>query len=149
MGLSDTHQQAARTILIRLSAPGARAVDVARRVVTTELVLAGDADGEAALATLIQARLVMVDSGTAEIAHEAVFREWPRLRGWIEEERDAFRMLVQLRAGAGSGASSTTTPLCTAAPGSRRWLTHSTPSKALGRQRSRSMGPPGRSSPRA
>ncbi len=98
IALPATRQQATRTILTRLAAPGAATADSARRVATNQLVSAGDLDAEAALRALIDARLVTVDSGTAEIAHEAVFREWPRLRGWIEEDRDALRMLAQVRA---------------------------------------------------
>ncbi len=100
VSLPPAHQQATRTIFIRLAAPGSRSADSARRVATTELVPSGDVDAEAALRALIDARLVTADSGTAEIAHEAVFREWPRLREWIEEDRDAFRVLGQLRASA-------------------------------------------------
>ena len=33
-------------------------------------------------------RLLTVSAGTVEIAHEALLREWPRLRGWIDEDRD-------------------------------------------------------------
>jgi formylglycine-generating enzyme required for sulfatase activity len=36
------------------------------------------------------------DGGTVEVAHEALFREWTRLRGWLEPERarlDALRSL--------------------------------------------------------
>ncbi len=100
IALPEARQRATRTILTRLAAPGAATADSARRVATNQLVSAGDVDGEAALRALIDARLVTVDSGTAEIAHEAVFREWPRLRGWIEEDRDALRMLGQLRVSA-------------------------------------------------
>ena len=34
---------------------------------------------------------------TVELAHEALLREWPRLRGWIEEDRQAIVVLGQLR----------------------------------------------------
>ena len=33
---------------------------------------------------------------SAEIAHEALIREWPRLRGWLAEDRDELRTLRQL-----------------------------------------------------
>ncbi len=100
IALPAARQLATRTILTRLAAPGAASADSARRVATTELVSAGDIDSDAALRALVDARLVTVDSGTAEIAHEAVFREWPRLRGWIDEDRDALRMLGQVRVSA-------------------------------------------------
>src|SRR5262249_8835449 len=31
---------------------------------------------------LVEARLVTVDEGTVQVAHEALIREWPRLREW-------------------------------------------------------------------
>ena len=35
---------------------------------------------------------MLVDAGTAEVAHEALLREWPRLRGWLEEDADGRRL---------------------------------------------------------
>ena len=34
---------------------------------------------------LTEARLLTVDDASVQIAHEALLRTWPRLRGWIEE----------------------------------------------------------------
>jgi WD40 repeat protein len=34
------------------------------------------------------ARLLVSHDGTLEVAHEALFRSWARLRGWLDEERD-------------------------------------------------------------
>ena len=44
------------------------------------------------LDTLISARLVTVSEGTAEVAHEALLREWPRLRGWLAEDAEGRRL---------------------------------------------------------
>ena len=33
-----------------------------------------------------------VSDGTAEVAHEALLREWPRLRGWLEEDAEGRRL---------------------------------------------------------
>ena len=41
---------------------------------------------------LTESRLVTVDEGTVEVAHEALFREWPRLRGWLEEDAEGRRL---------------------------------------------------------
>ena len=30
--------------------------------------------------------------GTAEVAHEALLREWPRLRGWLEADAEGRRL---------------------------------------------------------
>ena len=39
---------------------------------------------------------------SAEIAHEALIREWPRLRGWLAEDREELRALRQLTTAARS-----------------------------------------------
>ena len=44
------------------------------------------------LDVLAGSRLVLVDAGTAEVAHEALLREWPRLRGWLEEDAEGRRL---------------------------------------------------------
>ena len=53
---------------------------------------------------LADSRLLTVDAGTVELAHEALLREWPRLRGWIEEDRDALRAPRAAARGAPSGS---------------------------------------------
>src|SRR5262249_61562003 len=59
-------------------------------------------EADAVLERLAQARLGVVGDDPAEIAHEALIREWPRLRGWLAEDRDELRTLRQLTTAAGS-----------------------------------------------
>jgi formylglycine-generating enzyme required for sulfatase activity len=40
------------------------------------------------------------DGGTAEVAHEALFREWTRLKGWLEPERARLESLRSLQSDA-------------------------------------------------
>src|SRR5215813_289392 len=41
---------------------------------------------------LADARLLVTgDDQQVDVAHEALIRGWPRLRGWIEEDRSALR----------------------------------------------------------
>ena len=40
------------------------------------------------LRALADARLLVVDNGIVEVAHEALFRVWPLLSQWLEEERE-------------------------------------------------------------
>ena len=42
------------------------------------------------LGRFAEARLLTLDEGTAEVAHEVLIREWPTLRGWLEEDRRAY-----------------------------------------------------------
>ena len=37
------------------------------------------------------------DGGTVEVAHEALFREWTRLKGWLEPERARLEALRSLQ----------------------------------------------------
>ena len=37
-------------------------------------------------------RLLTVSDGAVEVAHEALLREWPRLRGWLEEDAEGRRL---------------------------------------------------------
>ena len=43
------------------------------------------------LAVLADERLVTIGEGEVEVAHEALLREWPRLRGWLEEDAQGRR----------------------------------------------------------
>ncbi len=79
--LDDGEREAARRILLRLADEGPDA-PVRRRVPLAQL---GD---EAVLETLADARLVTVGDGFAEVAHEALLRDWPRLRDWLEADAE-------------------------------------------------------------
>jgi DNA-binding SARP family transcriptional activator/WD40 repeat protein len=81
-------QVAAKRILLRLAAPGERPEVVRRRAPLSEFDLDRDDDASRAMAVLTDARLVTVAEGTAEVAHEALLREWPRLRTWLEDDAE-------------------------------------------------------------
>jgi conflict system STAND superfamily ATPase len=44
------------------------------------------------MAVLTDARLVTVAEGTAEVAHEALLHEWPRLRTWLEDDAEGRKL---------------------------------------------------------
>jgi len=48
------------------------------------------------LDVLADSRLVTVSEGTAEVAHEALLHEWPRLRAWLEEDAEGRRLHAHL-----------------------------------------------------
>jgi DNA-binding SARP family transcriptional activator/WD40 repeat protein len=89
--LSERQRERARGILLRL-ADAEEAAPVRRRVPLTELEAEQDENTVAALAVLTESRLVTVDEGTVEVAHEALLSEWPRLRGWLEEDAEGRRL---------------------------------------------------------
>jgi DNA-binding SARP family transcriptional activator/WD40 repeat protein len=84
--LDGDGQAAAKRILLRLAAPGEGAGSVRRRAAIAEFDLDRDDDAARAMAVLTGARLVTVAEGTAEVAHEALLDEWPRLRAWLEDD---------------------------------------------------------------
>ncbi len=90
-GLSETQRERARAILLRL-ADAEQPTPVRRRVALASLEAERDEDAASALAALTESRLVTVDEGTVEVAHEALLREWPRLRGWLEEDAEGRRL---------------------------------------------------------
>jgi len=80
--------------MLRLADPDGLSSDVRRRARRTELV-SGPTE-EVVLAALIDRRLLTASEDTIEVAHEALLREWPRLRGWLEEDREGRRLHRQL-----------------------------------------------------
>jgi len=87
-------REEARRIMLRLAGDG----DVRARVPIGELN--GAHRAREVLARLASDRLVTVGDGDAEVAHEALLREWPRLRSWLEEDADGRRLHRQLTAAA-------------------------------------------------
>jgi hypothetical protein len=78
-----------------------RGVATRRRLPRSRLAvsLAASEAVEMLLAAFVDARLLVSSQGAAgavvEVAHEALFREWPRLRDWIGERADDLRTLRQ------------------------------------------------------
>ena len=97
-----THEQqdVARRIFLRLTELGDETAtgDTRRRATFNELSLrAEDATiTHILLKELADARLIVTGEDTVEIAHEALIREWPRLRAWLEENREGLRLHRQL-----------------------------------------------------
>ena len=89
--LSEPERDAARRLLVRLADEGPDA-PVRRRLPLAQL---GDA---AVLETLAEARLVTISDGSVEVAHEALLRDWPRLRDWLEADAGGRRIHRELAA---------------------------------------------------
>ena len=90
--LTSDEQRAARRILLRLAGCGEDDAVVRRRVALGELEVDHDEQAARVLEVMAASRLVTVGKGTAEVAHEALLREWPRLRGWLEEDVEGRRL---------------------------------------------------------
>ncbi|MEV0254617.1 DNA-binding protein [Streptomyces sp. NPDC050732] len=92
---SPERAELARLILLRLITPGEGAQDTRRPVSRAELDFAPEEEVGAVVGELVGARLLTVDDGTVDVAHEALITAWPRLRGWIDEARES--LLVHRR----------------------------------------------------
>ena len=100
MRLDPDRRELARRILLRLAGEGEGETVVRRRVPLAEL--GGERDERVAevVAGLADARLVTIGEGEVEVAHEALLREWPRLRAWLEEGAEGRRLQLRLGAAA-------------------------------------------------
>ncbi|MFH8348820.1 hypothetical protein [Streptomyces sp. NPDC018045] len=92
--LSPQQAGTARRMLLRLITPGEGTPDTRRPAARGELD-AGDPAAAQLVEQLAAARLITVDQDTVDLAHEALITSWPRLRGWIEEDRG--RLIVHRR----------------------------------------------------
>jgi WD40 repeat protein/transcriptional regulator with XRE-family HTH domain len=94
--LEPEQRAIARQIFLRLTEFGdaSTATDTRRRVKFDELASRPE-DREQVrevLMTLTNARLITTDQDAAEVAHEALIREWPTLRNWVDENREGLRL---------------------------------------------------------
>ena len=88
--LSPQGRKAARDLFRRLVIPTETTDPIRQRVRRSELT--ADPTTSAVLDALVASRLVIADRDTVEVAHEAVCRAWPRLRAWLDEDRDGLRL---------------------------------------------------------
>lgn len=91
--LDVQEQQAARRIFLRL-ASGERGRLVRRSCPYAEA--AHDEPARRAIDALAAARLITVDAASVEVAHEALFDNWPRLSGWLDDDEQGRRLRAHL-----------------------------------------------------
>jgi WD40 repeat protein/transcriptional regulator with XRE-family HTH domain len=102
--LDKTGQITTRQLFLRLVTLGEGTEDTRRRVLREELEgLSANDDGlSVVIGAFGRARLLTLDhdpitrGATIEVAHEALLREWNRLREWLSESRADVRMQRQL-----------------------------------------------------
>jgi WD40 repeat protein len=88
--LDPAARTAARLLLLRLVRLG-EDTQATRRRGTRRQLAAESTDPnktEESLEALVRARLVTLDAETVEITHEALLHAWPRLRDWLDEDRN-------------------------------------------------------------
>jgi len=95
LALTPAQQAIARDIFLRLTELGEGTEDTRRRVSFNE-ILPRDARQaartRALLTQLADARLITLGENTVEVAHEALIREWGRLREWLNQDREGLRV---------------------------------------------------------
>jgi DNA-binding SARP family transcriptional activator/WD40 repeat protein len=82
----DERRETARRLLLRLTGPGTGEGVTRRRVPIAEIDGLPDRHVRSVVDAFADARLLSVSEGHIEVAHEALFREWPRLRSWLSED---------------------------------------------------------------
>jgi WD40 repeat protein/DNA-binding SARP family transcriptional activator len=97
MRLPEGEQRVAREVLLRLADVGEGAPERRRAPLVEIEAIPGV---QPVLGALTDARLVTVGPGAVELSHEALLREWPRYRGWLEEDRVGRRLHAHLRVAA-------------------------------------------------
>lgn len=99
-GMTPEQQVMCRQIFLRLVRPGEGTGDTRRRASFEEF--GQDAAVLAVVKLLADARLITTqrpagsEQPVAEVAHEALIRNWPQLRAWIEHSREALRTQHQV-----------------------------------------------------
>ena len=100
---NEAEQRICRQIFLRLTEPGEGTEDTKRRAIMAELLPADGESGpvEAVIQALADsnARLIVTrgegdqaEAQFVEVSHEALIRSWPRLQGWLDEDREAIRI---------------------------------------------------------
>ncbi len=99
LNLTAVEQEVARTLLLRMVHIGRGTEDTRRRARLVDLQRGQAAQSSTinrVLGRLVDARLVTADADAAEITHEALLQHWPRLREWIDADREGLLIHQQL-----------------------------------------------------
>jgi len=88
--LNQSQQEMVRDVFLRLTELGEGTEDTRRRAALNELVRQSDEATQlrAVLDMLAGARLITLNEDSAEVAHEALIREWQRLHEWLTKDRE-------------------------------------------------------------
>ncbi len=111
--LSPKQKEVTRHIFLSLTRIGEGNEDTRRRVIQTSLISAQYSEPKVAevIRRLADANLVVTDNhrkapqgkhtATIDVAHEALIRNWPKLREWLNENRDVLRRQRKIELAAG------------------------------------------------
>ena len=97
--LPDSERADLRELVLRLVVPGPEGEPVRNRIPRQQAIVTL-AQGDL-IERMVAARLVTSGEGDVELAHEALVRAWPRLRGWLEDDLEGQRTRHRLTLAAG------------------------------------------------
>lgn len=108
-------QQAVARDLLRAMTVASRDGRLTRRPVTRAGLYSGRPGAErrdidAVLEAFASQRLLILDDGIAQIAHDALLSAWPRLRGWLEDDQANWILYSQLADAAAAWADRSNDP---------------------------------------
>ena len=103
-GLGDDERAQLRDLVLRLVVPGPGGEPLRGEVPRHQVV--ADPTQDRLIDLMVTARLVTSDADMIELAHEAVVRAWPRLRGWLEDDLEGQRTRHRLTQAAEDWAAS-------------------------------------------
>ncbi|MEU1879744.1 hypothetical protein ABZ470_20720 [Streptosporangium sp. NPDC020072] len=92
--LSPEQADQAKRVLLRLVSPGEQAADTRCPVSYEDFDHVAHPEG--VLERLARVRLVTLHDDHVELTHEALITSWPRLRAWIDQERELLRLRRRL-----------------------------------------------------
>ena len=92
--MDEAQRARLRSLLLRLVMPTEDGDPVRARVPRDKVAV--DEDHARLVEQLVDARLVSIDGDAVQIAHEALVRVWPRLRGWLDDDVEGQRLFRHL-----------------------------------------------------
>ena len=128
-GLGEDERTQLRDLVLRLVFPGPGGEPLRGEVPRHQMV--ADPTQDRLIDLMVTARLVTSDADMIELAHEAVVRAWPRLRGWLEDDLEGQRTRHHLTQAAedwaGSGHQHSDLYRGTRLAATREWVASSKP----------------------
>ncbi|AQZ61522.1 High-affnity carbon uptake protein Hat/HatR [[Actinomadura] parvosata subsp. kistnae] len=95
--LDPSRRELARRLFQRLTAVSGEARLTRRPATRTALTqLDGGAALDEVLEVFARRRLIVIDAGSVQIAHDALLQRWPRLHGWLEADLAGHALRGQL-----------------------------------------------------
>ena len=102
--LNQPEQETIQRVMLRLTQPGEGTEDTRRRALMNELITSSEETNlvSEVVRKFADARLLTTSGGeqaseqVVDVSHEALIRDWPRLKKWIDDNRAGLRTLRRI-----------------------------------------------------